>query len=665
MLSSPFSGGLLQPRIGLRDVDRDGRPDLFTLNPDFRLRLYRNEGESTFRRVFPSPYDSLPVVNWFRFADIDGDGDDDVLTAGGTSEVLLYRNLGTQNSPSFSLQPDTLRGADGFEIFTQKETVPSLVDIDGDGDLDYLMGNLDGTITLYENTGTPTAATFTYRTANFQNIQVISSGTRKEEGASPLASNRHGASVLGFVDLDGDKDLDILFGDFFTRRLLHFHNFGTPKKPEFSMAKLDTAFRPTGDDVDSEGFNQAEGEDLDGDGDPDVLVSALYPNATTPPIILYRNEGTATSPIMRRASDNPTSEIDEGTFAAPTPIHDSQRNGVLIASASVTTNASIGTVSYYEASQIDGRTHWTLRETFGIPGWARTSVAAGDLDGDGVAELVVGGAGDQKLKIMKFQGNRLVDAPWTIDGFTGINANTSPALADLDGDGDLDLLAGAENGGIFYFENFGDASAPQFARTTAPPPFDTLRVGKDSTPRFFDLDSDGDLDVVIGNRAGGALGGKETDGVQFFLNEGGTFAENSSYPEIDLPLHTNPTPMMLRLPEGVFLFLGVEAGGIEAYIDKEISSGTPAAEPSTTSAISVLPSVLMSDVRSVDLHWSVRQGNPEFTLTDPTGRELLRRTLPTSTGTFRIGLPRLTAGIYLYALRSTESVTTGKILVVR
>jgi hypothetical protein len=662
---NPFSGGLLQPRIGLRDVDRDGRPDIFTLNPDFRLRLYHNEGDLRFRRVFPSPYDSLPVVNWFRFADIDGDGDDDVLTAGGTSEVLLYKNIGTQAAPSFSSQPDTLRGADGFEIFTQKETVPSLVDLDADGDLDYLMGNLDGTITFYENTGSATAPVFTYRTANFKNIQVISSRTNKDAGASPLESSRHGASVLGFTDLDGDQDLDILFGDFFTRRLLHFNNFGTPKKPEFSMTRLDTAFRPNGDDVDSEGFNQAEGGDLDGDGDTDVLVSSLYPNATTPPIILYRNEGTPGTPIMRTASDNPTSEIDEGTFAALAPIHDSQRNGVLIGSASVTTDASIGTVSYYETSSLGDRTVWTFRETFGIPGWARTSVAAGDLDGDGIAELVVGGVGGQKLKIMKFQGSRLVDAPWTIDDFTGINTNTSPALTDLDGDGDLDLLVGAENGGLFYFENFGDASAPQFARSTPPPPFDTIRVGKDSAPRFFDLDGDGDMDVVIGNRAGGALGGKTTDGVQFFLNEGDHFAKSASYPDIDLPLHTNPTPMMLALPEGTVLFLGVEAGGVEAYLEQDAHSGVSEPDESATPDVAVVPSLLTGGERSIELRWHTGQARAEFTLSDPTGRQILHRTLPSATGTARIELPQLATGLYLYSLRSYRGTTTGKILVVR
>src|SRR5687767_6120691 len=52
-LRNPFSGGLSQPRVTLRDEDRDGLPDLFVLNPDNELRLYRNQGDLRFKRIFP------------------------------------------------------------------------------------------------------------------------------------------------------------------------------------------------------------------------------------------------------------------------------------------------------------------------------------------------------------------------------------------------------------------------------------------------------------------------------------------------------------------------------------------------------------------------------------------------------------------------------------
>lgn len=64
-----------------------------------------------------------------------------------------------------------------------------------------------------------------------------------------------------------------------------------------------------------------------------------------------------------------------------------------------------------------------------------------------------------------------------------VGAESSPFLADLDGDGDLDLLVGAHDGTLSYFENTGSAGAPVFEQrfgaddpfegstpATAPPP---------------------------------------------------------------------------------------------------------------------------------------------------------------------------------------------------
>jgi hypothetical protein len=73
-----------------------------------------------------------------------------------------------------------------------------------------------------------------------------------------------------------------------------------------------------------------------------------------------------------------------------------------------------------------------------------------------------------------------------------------PALADLDNDGDLDLLVGEYNANMQYFENTGSASAPSFASPLLNP-FGIGGIQEFAFPVFVDIDNDGDMDLFSGN----------------------------------------------------------------------------------------------------------------------------------------------------------------------
>ena len=141
-----------------------------------------------------------------------------------------------------------------------------------------------------------------------------------------------------------------------------------------------------------------------------------------------------------------------------------------------------------------------------------SSPAVADLDGDGDGDVLAGfGSGD----FAYFQNKGNAKAPFFAGnvvnpfGLSALPARNNPALVDLDGDGDFDLFCGSSNG-LFYIENTGDRNNPQFAAALGNP-FDIIPPQGLNRPEFADLDRDGDPDLFLA----------ATDGnVYYFENTG-------------------------------------------------------------------------------------------------------------------------------------------------
>jgi len=81
-----------------------------------------------------------------------------------------------------------------------------------------------------------------------------------------------------------------------------------------------------------------------------------------------------------------------------------------------------------------------------------------------------------------------------------VGSSSTPSLADIDGDGDLDAVVGASDGTLKYYENTGSATAPSYVEQTGTNnPFNGINVSLYSAPTLVDIDGDGDLDAIVGS----------------------------------------------------------------------------------------------------------------------------------------------------------------------
>jgi hypothetical protein len=379
--------------------------------------------------------------------DMDGDGDLD-LVAGNDGANRLYLNNGTA---------DPFSGVVGSDISSDVHSTYSvrLADVDGDGDLDLVAGDRSQANSLYLNNGTGDP---------FSGVV-----------GSDISSDVHSTYSVRLADVDGDGDLDLVAGNYSETNRLYL-NDGT----------ADPFSGVVGSDISSD-MHETDSvalADLDGDGDLDLVVG----NYTDRVNRLYLNNGTA-DPFSGVTGVDISSDAHFTTSVALGDLdgdgdqdlvagNDSQTNRLYL------NNGSADPFSGVTGADISSDAHDTQ------------SIALGDVDGDGDLDLTAGNFG---------QANRLYLNNGSADPFSGVtgadissdvHSTYSVRLADVDGDGSLDLLAGNYGGQInrLYLNN---GSADPFSGVTG------ADISNDAKYAYSivlgDVDGDGDLDLTTGN----------------------------------------------------------------------------------------------------------------------------------------------------------------------
>jgi len=320
-----------------------------------------------------------------------------------------------------------------------------------------------------------------------------------------------------FYDYNCDGKADLFTTGIANNGIMQFRNDSQPGSVLFtvvdSMMMADYGGGPPAG-IFASGFLMPHFNDIDGDGDMDVLGQQFFCVGT---FAYYRNLSMDNYGVCDSLNKHVLQTYAWGNFTL--------RSGTY-------NNVAVGQyhISCFQAVPPEGMFGYELA----LQDDTYAGIYTLDIDDDGDMEALIGDSGARNSLLVINGGTSVsadMDSQDTLfpayDTPIRMNAFTTHAFIDADHDGIKDLIVGhnefENKRGTLFYKNTGTNNLPVF--DFVKDGFlqdDMIDVGEGAVPVFFDADADGLLDLIIGNVKSADTSGVENHGLTYYRNTGTT-----------------------------------------------------------------------------------------------------------------------------------------------
>jgi hypothetical protein len=706
ILKNPWAGGLNFLQVSDIDLNYDGIMDLFVFDrTGNKVSTFVNGGTAnTVDYIYDHQYvEKFPKLDsWALLRDYNCDGKMDIFSHTNLG-IMVYKNDGDAvNGLHFTLVKQTLYSyfidtnppANYLNLYVTSTDIPAIYDVDNDGDIDVLTFDFAGSRMQWnknfslENYGTCDSLNYFMLVdecfgdfaENFSNNSVTVDVCSPIDHLAPLdetlesRSSRHAGSCTLCADLNGDTLVDLVLGDISFNNITYLENGGTLQMAD--IVGQQTNFPSYNTPVNSPLFPCSFYVDVNNDSVRDLLVS---PNANTcsfsdKSLWYYKNTNKDDSAYFEFQQmnflQNEMIEVGEGAYPSFVDFNADGLTDIIIGNYGYPNSGCVYTSKLTALKNIgtSGQPKFELFSkdyaNLGALNFQNMVPTFGDLDNDGDQDMIIG-ASDGRMYYYQNVAAPGLTANFTLNPtlFSGIlfGQVVAPQLVDVNRDNKLDLLCGRSNGKLNYYKNIGTIANPSFSADSANYFFGNVNVIPINSSNGYSFpclfENNGSYDLLVGSSNGKIYHYNNIDG-----NLNGAFTLlDSTFQNLYEGERCAPVVFDINHDNQLDLVVGNFSGGISFFIGDSLAGTQHLNDLSFVPEIKLFPNPA-NEIIYFKMDDLLKLHAIKLEIMNIQGQTIYTETYQASTLN-ALSTSNFKSGVYFCKLSNGSFVTTSKFIV--